>query len=83
MLNIVQTAYALHTEVTYALQESGITEDLLIFRDQINLTDLHGNQQLVLTLVDHHTMSPGECLLEGAVCEVIDHRDQVKEFHPR
>ena len=83
VLNIAQADYALHTEVTFALQGIGITEDSLVFRDQIDLVALRDNRQLTLTLVDHHTLSPGECSLEGAVREVIDHRPQVKEFCSR
>ena len=75
--------YVLHTEVVYALQASGVTQELLVFRDQVNLTDLHESHRLVLTLVDHNAMSPEERSLEGAVCEVIDHHTRVKEFPPR
>ena len=83
VLNVVEADYALHTEVTFALQEIGVTENSLIFRDQIDMVGLHDNQQLTVTLVDHHTMSPGDCSLEGIVREVIDHRPQVKEFRSR
>ncbi|KAK2171473.1 hypothetical protein NP493_1060g00009 [Ridgeia piscesae] len=82
LLNLVEADYVLHTEVTYALQDCGITQELLIFRDQVNLTDLHESHRLVLTLVDHNAMSPEERSLEGAVCEVVDHHTRVKEFPP-
>ena len=83
VLNVVEADYALHTEVTFALQEIGVTENSLIFRDQIDMVGLHDTQQLTVTLVDHHTMSPCDCSLEGIVREVIDHRPQVKEFRSR
>ncbi|XP_006006142.1 exopolyphosphatase PRUNE1 [Latimeria chalumnae] len=82
VLNIPRSEFPLRTESTFFLQENRIREELLIFRDEI---DLHGIQRaglLSLTLVDHNVLPSSDAMLEGAVVEVIDHRPLERKRTP-
>lgn len=80
VLNIPSKKYRLATEVPFALEQHMISADLLTFRDQINLNELHREQKLLLTLVDHNVLHRDDSELASAVCKVIDHhRNQQTE----
>lgn len=73
VLNIPRSDYPLRSEGTFLLREIGIRDELLIFRDEIDLHLLHEAGLLSLTLVDHNVLPRGDESLEEAVTEVIDH----------
>ncbi|XP_066270782.1 protein prune homolog 2-like isoform X3 [Branchiostoma lanceolatum] len=74
VLNIPRADLPLRTETTFFLAQQEIPADSLTFRDDINLTSLHANDKLSLTLVDHNVIRAREDQdLESAVVEVIDH----------
>ncbi|XP_077996859.1 uncharacterized protein LOC144450158 [Glandiceps talaboti] len=73
VLNIPQEDYRLRTEVTYFLRRLGITDTSLVFRDNIDLRDLHSQGKLSLTLVDQNVLPQKDTDLESIVVEVIDH----------
>ncbi|XP_078525631.1 exopolyphosphatase PRUNE1 [Lissotriton helveticus] len=73
VLNIPRSDYPLRSEGTFFLRESGIRDELLIFRDEIDLHMLHEAGLLSLTLVDHNVLPREDESLEEAVTEVIDH----------
>ncbi|XP_025030589.1 exopolyphosphatase PRUNE1 isoform X2 [Python bivittatus] len=73
VLNIPRVDFPLRTESTFLLQQQRIPENLLIFRDEIDLAALHQAGLLSLTLVDHHIL-PRDAALGAAVVEVVDHR---------
>ena len=73
VLNIVKEDYRLRTEVTYFLKLHNITSNDLVFRDDINLIELHNRGQLRLTLVDWNMLRGQDQELEDTVKEVIDH----------
>ena len=79
VLNIPSEKYRLAGEVPFALEQHGITTDLLTFRNQINLEELHSKQRLQLTLVDHNVLRGSDKVLSSAVCEVIDHHKNERE----
>ncbi|XP_069102103.1 uncharacterized protein [Argopecten irradians] len=74
VLNIPRKKYPLRTETTFLLGRHGISDNLLTFRDDLDLSDLHSSKRLTLTLVDHNVMSASDAGLEDAVTMVIDHR---------
>ena len=76
MLNIPKEDYRLRTEVTYAFSKLNITEDMLVFRDSLDLMELNEAGKLALTLVDHNVLRGEEYVMESAVTEVIDHHQR-------
>lgn len=73
VLNIPRAELPLRTDNLFLLRESGLSQDLLLFRDQLDLSALHRAGRLDLTLVDHNVLPSSDSDLEGAVVEVIDH----------
>ncbi|XP_037780034.1 exopolyphosphatase PRUNE1-like isoform X2 [Penaeus monodon] len=73
VLNIPRRDFPLRTEVTHWLGRHGVSPEVLVFRDEINLHDLHEKGNLQLFLVDHNILPAGDACLESAVCYVIDH----------
>ncbi len=73
MLNIPAQDYPLRTEVTHLFAKHSITGDMLVFRDQLDLHNLHRQGKLTLTLVDHNVLTGSDVIMEDAVKEVIDH----------
>ncbi|KAM4690988.1 exopolyphosphatase PRUNE1 [Rhinophrynus dorsalis] len=73
VLNIPRDDFPLRTESTFFLKESGISEEHMTFRDEIDLQTLYESGQLVLTLVDHNVLPRADSFMEDVVTEVIDH----------
>ncbi|KAK7866462.1 hypothetical protein R5R35_008983 [Gryllus longicercus] len=74
IFDILPEELNLKTEVLFWLQKLKISKTHFMFRDDVNLRQLHGIGKLQLILVDHHVLSPRWKGLEKAVVEVIDHR---------
>ncbi|XP_070806656.1 exopolyphosphatase PRUNE1 isoform X2 [Pituophis catenifer annectens] len=74
ILNIPQADFPLRTESTFLLLQQRIPEEVLVFRDEIDLAGLHKAGLLSMTLVDHHILPSKDAALEAAVVEVMDHR---------
>ncbi|XP_056401000.1 exopolyphosphatase PRUNE1 isoform X1 [Hyla sarda] len=74
VLNIPREDFPLRTESTFFLKENQIPEDLLVFRDEIDLGGLYEAGRLGLSLVDHNVLSRTDSFMEDVVTEVIDHR---------
>ncbi|KAL7887013.1 hypothetical protein AOLI_G00047340 [Acnodon oligacanthus] len=70
VLNIPRAEFPLRSDNVFLLRETGLSQDYLLFRDEV---DLHGLQQLAITLVDHNVLPEADRALEKAVVEVIDH----------
>ncbi|XP_061103354.1 exopolyphosphatase PRUNE1 [Conger conger] len=73
VLNIPRAEFPLHTDSDFLLRECGLTQDVLVFRDEVDLLGFHHAGKLALTLVDHNALPSTDCDLQGAVVEVIDH----------
>lgn len=73
VLNIPRQEFPLRTDNVFLLKEGGLAQDLLVFRDEIDLHALRQTKQLSLTLVDHNVLPSGDAHLEETVVEVIDH----------
>ncbi|XP_013884000.1 exopolyphosphatase PRUNE1 isoform X2 [Austrofundulus limnaeus] len=73
LLNIHQSELVLRSDNIYLLQQTGLSADQLLFRDQVDLRALHAAGRLQLTLVDHNVLPSSDRDLEGAVVQVIDH----------
>ncbi|NXN94854.1 PRUN1 Exopolyphosphatase, partial [Rhinopomastus cyanomelas] len=82
VLNIPRSDFPLRTETTFLLRRQGIADESLIFRDEIDLAELHRSGLLSLTLVDHHVLPCADAALEEAVVEVIDHRPLERDQAP-
>nr|XP_057908709.1 exopolyphosphatase PRUNE1 isoform X2 [Doryrhamphus excisus] len=82
LLNIRQADMVLRPDNIFLLRQIGLSPDLLLFRDQLDLGALRRAGRLVLTLVDHNILPSLDSDLEGAVVEVIDHHLLEREPHP-
>ncbi|XP_051901713.1 exopolyphosphatase PRUNE1 isoform X2 [Pristis pectinata] len=82
ILNIPRSEFPLRGECTFLLRENQFSEDLLTFRDEIDLHSLHREGRLTLTLVDHNVLPRGDAALENVVTQVIDHRPLERPFTP-
>ncbi|KAM6910540.1 exopolyphosphatase PRUNE1 [Xenentodon cancila] len=82
MLNIRRSDLVLRSDNINLLQQTGLSPDLLLFRDQLDLRVLYRTGRLWLTLVDHNVLPSSDSDLEGAVVEVIDHHLMERESSP-
>ncbi|KAL4629514.1 hypothetical protein GN956_G16986 [Arapaima gigas] len=73
VLNIRRSELALRTDSTFLLRQNGLPQEVLTFRDEVDLLGLCQADRLSLTLVDHNVLPSADSGLEGAVLEVIDH----------
>lgn len=73
VLNILQRDLVLRSDSVALLSKTGLSPDLLLFRDHLDLRGLQRGRGLRLTLVDHNVLPDSDSDLEGAVVEVIDH----------
>ncbi|XP_011494876.1 PREDICTED: protein prune homolog [Ceratosolen solmsi marchali] len=76
MLNITKDEFYLRNEVVYYLRYCNVSKDLLTFRNDINLQNLHDSGKLELILVDHHILRTEDIGFANSVSEIIDHRPQ-------
>ena len=74
VMNIPRQDFVLKTELVTALEEAGITEEELVFKDDFYFSCV---PDLQLILVDHNVLSDQDKRYEDKVVEVIDHH--VKE----
>ncbi|CAK1547891.1 unnamed protein product [Leptosia nina] len=74
MLDVERQDYLLKTEVAFCFKECGVSEELLVFRDDIDITNLVENNKTSIVLVDHHVLSGKFEFLAPHVTEIIDHR---------
>ncbi|XP_070768213.1 exopolyphosphatase PRUNE1 isoform X2 [Enoplosus armatus] len=82
LLNIRQSDLVLRSDNVFLLRQIGLSPDLLLFRDQLDLRALQQAGRLRLTLVDHNVLPSSDSDLEGAVVEVIDHHLLEREPSP-
>lgn len=82
LLNIRESDLVLRSDNVYLLRQVGLTPDLLLFRDQLDLRALQRAGRLRLTLVDHNVLPSSDGDLEGSVVEVIDHHMLEREPSP-
>ncbi|XP_052434619.1 exopolyphosphatase PRUNE1 isoform X1 [Carassius gibelio] len=82
VLNIPRAEFPLRSDSTFLLRESGLSQDCLLFRDEVDLHGLHKNKQLTLTLVDHNVLPSADSELEDDVVEVIDHHPLQRPTSP-
>jgi len=80
LANIKRSRLALRTEVAYLLKKRKIREDLLIFREELNLRTLHEKGMLKLILVDHNTLDPNDAYLGDSVVKVYDHHNNENKY---
>ncbi|XP_047455925.1 exopolyphosphatase PRUNE1 [Mugil cephalus] len=73
LLNIRQSDLLLRSDNLFLLRQAGLSPDLLLFRDQLDLRALQRAGRLRLTLVDHNVLPRSDSDLEEEVVEVIDH----------
>ncbi|XP_049586146.1 exopolyphosphatase PRUNE1 isoform X1 [Syngnathus scovelli] len=82
LLNIQREELPLRSDNVFLLRQIGLSPDLLLFRDQLDLVALRRSDRLRLTLVDHNVLPSSDASLEGAVVEVIDHHMLEQEPSP-
>ncbi|XP_033837537.1 exopolyphosphatase PRUNE1 [Periophthalmus magnuspinnatus] len=73
LMNIAAEDLVLRSDSVALLTKTGLSPDLLLFRDQVDLRRLCADRGLRLTLVDHNVLPDSDSDLEEAVVEVIDH----------
>lgn len=56
LLNIQRSELVLRSDIVFLLRQTGLSPDLLLFRDQLDLRALHRAGRLQLTLVDHNVL---------------------------
>lgn len=56
LMNIRQSDMLLRSDNLHLLRQTGLSADLLLFRDQLDLRALHQAGHLRLTLVDHNVL---------------------------
>lgn len=56
LLNIRQSELVLRSDVVFLLGQNGLSPEILLFRDQLDLRALHRAGRLQLTLVDHNVL---------------------------
>ncbi|KAL2715671.1 exopolyphosphatase PRUNE1 [Vespula squamosa] len=78
ILNVAKKEFRIKTEVIYYFRKHGISEELLTFRDQIDLNILTESREnkIEVVLVDHHVLANEDRTLVNSVVEIIDHRPQ-------
>ncbi|CAL8298179.1 unnamed protein product [Gadus morhua 'NCC'] len=74
LLNVPRSEFPLRTDNVFLLRQAGVPQELLLFREQLDLLQLQRDGRLTLTLVDLNVLPSSDRDLEGAVVEVIDHR---------
>ncbi|XP_075994984.1 exopolyphosphatase PRUNE1 [Genypterus blacodes] len=79
VLNICGSDLALRPDNLFLLRQTGLSPDVLLFRDQLDLRRLQRAGRLRLTLVDHNVLPSADSDLEEAVVEVIDHHRMERE----
>lgn len=82
VLNIPRCEFPLRSDSIFLLRETGLSQEHLLFRDEVDLHSLHEAKQLTLTLVDHNVLPSSDSELEDAVVEVIDHHLQQRPSSP-
>jgi exopolyphosphatase len=80
LMNIPREDFALRRDVSYMFGQVGIDPGLLIFRDEIDLSDLHRRGRLQITLVDHNRLGRSQSALAGAVMEIVDHHQDTADI---
>uniref|UniRef100_A0A8C3W8E4 Protein prune homolog 2 n=1 Tax=Catagonus wagneri TaxID=51154 RepID=A0A8C3W8E4_9CETA len=76
VLNIPRTEFSYFTETRFILEELNISESFHIFRDEINLHQLHNEGKLSITLVSSNVLASEDKTLESAVVKVINPTEQ-------
>ncbi|CAG5000938.1 unnamed protein product [Parnassius apollo] len=75
VLDVEREDFSLKTEVVYCLKDHGISEDSLVFRNDIDIKNLLASSTKTnIILVDHHILSKKYDFLAPYVTEIIDHR---------
>ncbi|KAJ8668423.1 hypothetical protein QAD02_010086, partial [Eretmocerus hayati] len=80
VMNVSRREFRVKTEVVFFLKRCQVSENLLTFRDEVNLGALHSSGRLELVLVDHHTLTGEDTALADCVIEVLDHRPHDPEW---
>nr|XP_033782865.1 protein prune homolog 2 isoform X3 [Geotrypetes seraphini] len=76
VLNIPRMEFSYYSETRFILEELSIPESCLIFRDDINLQQLHEEGKLALTLVKSSELTSDDEFLESSVVKVINPDEQ-------
>ncbi|RZC33459.1 hypothetical protein BDFB_003723 [Asbolus verrucosus] len=72
-MNVYAKYFPLRTESCYILKKCGIDPNMLVFKDQVEYTNIL-NRNVETTIVDHHVLSQHDKILEKTVVQIFDHR---------
>lgn len=72
--NVSKENFLIRSDNCHIYQEIGISLDLLIYKDQIDIEHLVFSKDVTTTLVDHHMLSEDLKILESTVVNIFDHR---------
>ncbi|XP_044270023.1 exopolyphosphatase PRUNE1 [Tribolium madens] len=79
VMNVEAKYFPLRTETNYLLKKCDIDPKNLVYKDQINYSNILKTAKVKTSLVDHHVLSNHDKVLEETVLEIFDHRTINKE----
>jgi exopolyphosphatase len=79
-INIPRADFKLRTEAVFLFEEAGISSDLLLFTEDVDLNKLNESGNLNLILVDHNKIASGQAGLIDTVTEILDHHADEKSY---
>ncbi|EFA00136.2 exopolyphosphatase PRUNE1 [Tribolium castaneum] len=74
VMNVEARYFPLRTETNYLLKKYAIDPKNLVYKDQINYSNILKTTKVTTSLVDHHVLSNHDKVLEPTVVEIFDHR---------
>jgi len=80
LINIPRADFKLRTEAVYLFNEAGISSDLLLFSDDVNLEKLYADGNLNLILVDHNKLASGQEGMIDSIIAILDHHADEKSY---
>ena len=80
VMSIPRQDLRLRCETNALLQRIGIDIPSILFADEVNLAQLHHQQQLKLILTDHNVLCADRQELHAAVDEILDHHQDMGEY---
>lgn len=80
LINIPRTDFKLRTEAVYLFDAAGISNDDLIFEEDIDLKRLNNQNLLSLVLVDHNKLSSAHSDYKNSITGILDHHADEKNY---
>ena len=79
-VHIPRSDFKLRAEAVFLFAEAGVSSDLLLFAEDVDLEKLYSDGNLNLVLVDHNRLASGQAGMIDAVTEILDHHTDEKYY---